>query len=66
MSEENKAVVVKFIEAFSDGDAETAKACLAPGAMTIAKGFGKLSGLPSKLTNTPFGRGLLKGARKLP
>lgn len=44
MSEQNKAVVVKFIEAFSDGDAETAKTCLAPDARTIAKGFGKLSG----------------------
>ncbi|VWX47275.1 nuclear transport factor 2 family protein [Novosphingobium sp. 9U] len=44
MSEENKAVVIKFIKAFSDGDAETAKTCLAPDAMTIAKGFGKLSG----------------------
>lgn len=44
MSEANKAVVIKFIEAFSDGDAATADTCLAPGAMTIAKGFGKLSG----------------------
>lgn len=44
MSEENKATVIKFIEAFSDGDAATAKTCLAPDAMTIAKGFGKLSG----------------------
>lgn len=44
MSQENKNVVIKFIEAFSDGDAETAKTCLAPGAQTIAKGFGKLSG----------------------
>jgi ketosteroid isomerase-like protein len=44
MSEHNKDVVIKFIEAFSDGDAVTADACLAPGAMTIAKGFGKLSG----------------------
>jgi ketosteroid isomerase-like protein len=44
MSEQNKAVVIKFIEAFSHGDAETAKTCLAPGAQTIAKGFGKLSG----------------------
>jgi ketosteroid isomerase-like protein len=44
MSELNKQVAIKFIEAFSDGDAETAKACLAPGAVTIAKGFGKLSG----------------------
>jgi ketosteroid isomerase-like protein len=44
MSEQNKAIVIKFIEAFSDGDAVTAETCLAPGAMTIAKGFGKLSG----------------------
>lgn len=44
MSEQNKAVVIKFIEAFSDGDAETAKTCLAPDAVVIAKGFGKLSG----------------------
>lgn len=44
MSEQNKATVIKFIEAFSDGDAQTAKTCLAPDAVTYAKGFGKLSG----------------------
>lgn len=44
MSESNTATVIKFIHAFSDGDANTADACLAPGAQTIAKGFGKLSG----------------------
>jgi uncharacterized protein len=44
MNEQNKAVVIKFIKAFSNGDAETAKTCLAPDAMTVAKGFGKLSG----------------------
>lgn len=44
MSEQNKEVVLKFIRAFSDGDAETAKTCLAPDAVTVAKGFGKLSG----------------------
>lgn len=44
MIEQNKAVVIKFIEAFSNGDAETAKTCLATDAQTIAKGFGKLSG----------------------
>jgi ketosteroid isomerase-like protein len=44
MSEQNKKTVIKFIEAFSDGDAETAKTCLSPKALTIAKGFGKLSG----------------------
>jgi ketosteroid isomerase-like protein len=44
MTETNKATVIKFIEAFSDGDAVTAETCLAPGAVTHAKGFGKLSG----------------------
>jgi ketosteroid isomerase-like protein len=44
MSTQNKDIVIKFIEAFSNGDVETAKTCLAPGALTIAKGFGKLSG----------------------
>ena len=44
MSEQNKATVTKFIEAFSNGDAQTAETCLAPDAKTIAKGFGKLSG----------------------
>ncbi len=44
MSEHNKAVAIKFIEAFSDGDAVTAETCLAPDAVTIAKGFGQLSG----------------------
>jgi uncharacterized protein len=44
MSERNKQLVVDFIEAFSRGDAQAAKVCLAPDAVTIAKGFGKLSG----------------------
>ena len=44
MSQQNKQVVVSFIEAFSRGDAEATKMCLAPDAMAIAKGFGKLSG----------------------
>jgi ketosteroid isomerase-like protein len=44
MTEQNKQVVVSFIEAFSRGDAEATKMCLAPDAVAIAKGFGKLSG----------------------
>ncbi|WP_297489584.1 nuclear transport factor 2 family protein [Acidocella sp.] len=44
MSEQNKQTVIKFIEAFSDGDVETVKTCLATDALTVAKGFGKLSG----------------------
>jgi ketosteroid isomerase-like protein len=47
MSEQNKQVAISFIEAFSRGDAEAAKAYLAPDAVTIAKGFGKLSGARS-------------------
>lgn len=44
MSEQNKQVVISFIEAFSRGDSEATKTHLAPDAVTIAKGFGKLSG----------------------
>lgn len=44
MSEQNKQVAVRFIEAFSRGDADAAEQCLAPDAVAIAKGFGKLSG----------------------
>jgi len=44
MTEQNKKTVIRFINAFSDGDAETAKSCLAPDAVTYAKGYGKLSG----------------------
>jgi len=43
MSERNKKVVLEFIEAFSRGDGEATKACLAPDARAVAKGFGKLS-----------------------
>ena len=45
MSEHNKAVVRKFIEAFGSGDAATAETCLAADAVTVAKGFGQLSGV---------------------
>ncbi len=44
MSEQNKQLAVRFIEAFSCGDAEATRACLAPDAVAIAKGFGKISG----------------------
>jgi ketosteroid isomerase-like protein len=44
MSEENKALAIRFIEAFSRGDAEATAACLAPEAVVHSKGFGKLSG----------------------
>jgi uncharacterized protein len=44
MSEQNKQVAIKFIEAFSRADTDTVKACLAPDAVVHSKGFGKLSG----------------------
>jgi ketosteroid isomerase-like protein len=44
MSDDNKKLVIRFIEAFSRGDAAAAEECLAPDAVTVAKGFGKLSG----------------------
>lgn len=44
MSELNREVVLRFIDAFSRGDAEVADTCLAADAMTHAKGFGMLSG----------------------
>jgi uncharacterized protein len=44
MSDRNKQIAVDFIRAFSCGDVEATKALLSPDAVTIAKGFGKLSG----------------------
>ena len=45
MSEQNKQVVLTFIEAMGKGDAEEADPCLAPDAFTLAKGFGKFAGV---------------------
>ena len=39
MSEQNKQVVLTFIEAMGKGDAVAAAPCLAPDAFTLAKGF---------------------------
>ena len=44
MSEQNKQVAIRFIEAFSRADTEAVKLCLAPDAVVHSKGFGKLSG----------------------
>jgi ketosteroid isomerase-like protein len=44
MSELNKKVAIEFIEAFSRADAEACEPLLAPDVLTIAKGFGKISG----------------------
>lgn len=42
--EGNKQVVVRFIEAMGEADAEKMAACLTEDAYATAKGFGKLSG----------------------
>ena len=45
MSEQNKQVVLTFIDAMGKGDAVAAAPCLAPDAFTLAKGFGKFAGV---------------------
>ena len=45
MSEQNKRVVMSFIEAMGKSDPDTAAKCLAPDAITTAKGFGKFAGV---------------------
>jgi hypothetical protein len=44
MSERNKAVTLKFIEAMGSNDPQGAAECLAPDGMAVTKGFGKASG----------------------
>lgn len=44
MTEDNKAVVLRFIAAMGAGQAAEAEACLAPDAFTIAKGYTKFAG----------------------
>jgi ketosteroid isomerase-like protein len=45
MSEQNKQVVVQFIQAMGSSDAAGAVPCLDPEAFTLAKGFGKFAGI---------------------
>jgi ketosteroid isomerase-like protein len=45
MSEQNKQVVLKFIDAMGRSDAATAATCLNSDATTLAKGFGKFAGV---------------------
>lgn len=44
MSEQNKATVIKFVEAMSNGDSAAADQCLAPGAFAVTKGFSNFTG----------------------
>jgi ketosteroid isomerase-like protein len=45
MTEANKSVVLKFIEAMGLSDTKSAASCLAPDAFTRAMGFGKFAGI---------------------
>jgi len=45
MSEQNKQVVLKFIEAMGKGDSAAAAPCIAEDTFTLAKGFGKFAGV---------------------
>jgi ketosteroid isomerase-like protein len=45
MTEDNKQIVLKFIEAMGASDAHSAAACLAKDAFTLAKGFSKFAGV---------------------
>jgi ketosteroid isomerase-like protein len=47
MSEANKQVVLRFIEAMGGNDPEGAATCLAPGAISVTKGYGNFSGARS-------------------
>ncbi len=45
MSEQNKKIVLAFIDAMGRGDAEAAAPCIAEDTFTLAKGFGKFAGV---------------------
>jgi ketosteroid isomerase-like protein len=45
MSEHNKQIVLKFIEAMGACEVDAAASCLAPDASTSAKGFSKFAGV---------------------
>ena len=45
MIEQNKQVVLTFIEAMGKGDAAAAAPCIAEDTFTLAKGFGKFAGV---------------------
>jgi ketosteroid isomerase-like protein len=45
VSEENKQVVLAFIDAMGKGDAESAARCITEDAYTLARGFGSFAGV---------------------
>jgi ketosteroid isomerase-like protein len=44
MSDQNNAVVLKFMEAMGTNDPKSAAECITPDAVAVAKGFGKFAG----------------------
>ena len=44
MSEDNRRIVLQFVEAMSTGDPELAAPCLAPDVVTVTKGHGRFAG----------------------
>ena len=52
MSEDNKRIVLQFMEGMGTNNAELAAPCLAPDACAIAKGYGKLAGRREAATMT--------------
>jgi uncharacterized protein len=44
MSEDNKTVALRFMEAMGTNDPDLAASCLAPECFTITKGYGKFTG----------------------
>jgi len=52
MSEQNKRVVLQFMEGMGTNNAELAAPCLAPDACAIAKGYAKVSGRREAATMT--------------
>ena len=51
MLEENKQVVLRFLEATGTNDAETVEACVDPDGVSVAKGTSKFTG-PRRLAST--------------
>lgn len=45
MSETNKQIALKFIDAMGRGDVDTAATCITDTTFTLAKGFGKFAGV---------------------
>ena len=50
MSDSNKDVALRFLDAMGRGDAETAAQCITEDAFTLAKGFGKFAGVRERET----------------